>query len=136
MGGKVDLRCKGKTLLGIVNKLFVQQSYLTLPTYVWPKKWKQSGFAIEKLNEKYKLQITNYRAYLPMHFKLHLIFFAEISWASLSFLWIQKVVKKFLPPYRENFLYSKFSHYPIQRGLNRWSNNSEQKLGFLSKVKI
>ena len=23
-----------------------------------------------------------------------------------------------------------------QRGLNRWSNNSEQKLGFLSKVKI
>ena len=24
----------------------------------------------------------------------------------------------------------------IQRGLNRWSNNSEQKLGFLSKVKI
>ena len=24
----------------------------------------------------------------------------------------------------------------IQRGLNRWSNNSEQNLGFLSKVKI
>ena len=24
----------------------------------------------------------------------------------------------------------------MQRGLNRWSNNSEQKLGFLSKVKI
>ena len=23
-----------------------------------------------------------------------------------------------------------------QRGLNRWSNNSEQKFGFLSKVKI
>ena len=23
-----------------------------------------------------------------------------------------------------------------QRGLNRWSNNSEQKLGFLSKVKV
>ena len=23
-----------------------------------------------------------------------------------------------------------------QRGLNRWSNNSEQKLGFLSKMKI
>ena len=25
---------------------------------------------------------------------------------------------------------------PMQRGLNRWSNNSEQKIGFLSKVKI
>ena len=26
--------------------------------------------------------------------------------------------------------------YVMQRGLNKWSNNSEQKLGFLSKVKI
>ena len=31
---------------------------------------------------------------------------------------------------------SKCLYVFIQRGLNRWSNNSEQKLGFLSKVKI
>ena len=30
----------------------------------------------------------------------------------------------------------RFLGYIRQRGLNRWSNNSEQKLGFLSKVKI
>ena len=27
MGGKVCLRCKGKTLLGVVNKLFVFKSF-------------------------------------------------------------------------------------------------------------
>ena len=39
MGRKVGLRCKGKTLLGIVKKLFVQQSLL--PSNVWPKKKNQ-----------------------------------------------------------------------------------------------
>ena len=29
MGGKVCLRCKGKTLLGIVNKLFIYKKMLT-----------------------------------------------------------------------------------------------------------
>ena len=32
MGGKVGLRHKGKTLLGIVNKLFVVKSLLTTPS--------------------------------------------------------------------------------------------------------
>ena len=36
MGGKVCLRCKGKTLLGIVNKLFVFKSLLTSPSNVLP----------------------------------------------------------------------------------------------------
>ena len=34
MGRKVGLRCKGKTLLGVVNKLFVQQSLLTMSSNV------------------------------------------------------------------------------------------------------
>ena len=32
MSGEVCLRCKGKTLLGVVNKLFVQQRLLTMPS--------------------------------------------------------------------------------------------------------
>ena len=38
MGGKVGLRCKGKTLLGIVNNLFCTTSLLTTPSNVWPNK--------------------------------------------------------------------------------------------------
>merc|ERR1712216_669571 len=34
MGGKVCLRCKGNTLLGVVNKLFVFKSLLTSPSNV------------------------------------------------------------------------------------------------------
>ena len=34
MGGKVLLRCKGKTLLVVVNKLFVFKSLLTSPNNV------------------------------------------------------------------------------------------------------
>ena len=36
MGGKVSLRCKGKTLLGIVNKLLKTKSLLTSPNNVLP----------------------------------------------------------------------------------------------------
>ena len=36
MGGKVYLRCKGKTLLGVVNKLLKTKSLLTLPSHVLP----------------------------------------------------------------------------------------------------
>ena len=36
MGGKVCLRCKGKTLLGVVNKLFKTKSLLTSPSNVLP----------------------------------------------------------------------------------------------------
>jgi hypothetical protein len=36
MGGKVCLRCKGKTLLDIVNKLFVFKSLLKSPSNVLP----------------------------------------------------------------------------------------------------
>ena len=35
-GGKVCLRCKGKTLLGVVNKLLKTKSLLTSPTNVLP----------------------------------------------------------------------------------------------------
>ena len=36
MGGKVCLRCKGKTLLGVVNKLLKTKSLLTSPSNVLP----------------------------------------------------------------------------------------------------
>jgi hypothetical protein len=36
MGGKVCLRCKGKILLGVVNKLLNKQILLTSPSNVLP----------------------------------------------------------------------------------------------------
>ena len=36
MGGKVCLRCKGKTLLGVVNKFLKTKSLLTSPRNVLP----------------------------------------------------------------------------------------------------
>ena len=36
MDGKVCLRCKGKTLLGVVNKLLKTKSLLTSPSNVSP----------------------------------------------------------------------------------------------------
>ena len=33
MDGKVGLRCKGKTLMGIVNKLFCAKCFVTSPTF-------------------------------------------------------------------------------------------------------
>ena len=46
VGGKVCLRCKGKTLLGIVNKLFVFKSLLTKPSNVLPLHLKQTFLPI------------------------------------------------------------------------------------------
>ena len=42
MGGKVCLRCKGKTLLGVVNKLLITKSLLTSPNNVLPLHLKQT----------------------------------------------------------------------------------------------
>ena len=42
MGGKVCLRCKGKTLLGIVNKLLKIKSLLTMSSNVLPLNLKQT----------------------------------------------------------------------------------------------
>ena len=42
MGGKVCLRCKGKTLLGIVNKLLKTKNLLTSPRNVLPLHLKQT----------------------------------------------------------------------------------------------
>ena len=50
MGGKDGLRCKCKTLLGIVNKVFVQQSLLTMSSNVWPKN-KNKKFKCSQLLE-------------------------------------------------------------------------------------
>ena len=46
MGGKVCLRCKGKTLLGFVNKLFVLKSLLIMPSNVLPLHLKQTFLPI------------------------------------------------------------------------------------------
>jgi len=37
MGGKVGLRCKSKTLMDVVNKLFTLESLLTKPSNVLPE---------------------------------------------------------------------------------------------------
>ena len=42
MGGKLCLRCKGKTLQGDVNKLFVFKSLLTMPSNVMSLYLKQT----------------------------------------------------------------------------------------------
>ena len=42
MGGKVCLRCKGKTLLDVVNKLLKTKSLLTSPSNVLPLHIKQT----------------------------------------------------------------------------------------------
>ena len=46
MGWKVCLKCKGKTLLGDVNKLFVFRSLLTTPSNVLPLHLKQTFLPI------------------------------------------------------------------------------------------
>ena len=46
VGGKVCLRCRGKTLLGIVNKLFVFKSLLTTSSNVLPLQLKQTFLPI------------------------------------------------------------------------------------------
>ena len=50
MGGKVCLRCKGKTLLGVVNKLFVFKSLLTSPSNVLLYPFSQVNFPANNLN--------------------------------------------------------------------------------------
>jgi hypothetical protein len=48
MGGKVCLRCKGKTLLGDVNKLLKTKKLLTSPCNVKSKlSRKQFGFSLK-----------------------------------------------------------------------------------------
>ena len=51
MGGKVGLRCKGKTLLGVVNKLCWTKSLLTTPSNVWPPKNHNKNFKCSRLLE-------------------------------------------------------------------------------------
>ena len=46
MGGKVCLRCKGKTLLGVVNKLLKTKSLLIMPSNVLPLHFKQTFLPI------------------------------------------------------------------------------------------
>ena len=49
MGGKVCLRCKGKTFLGIVNKLFVFKSLLTMPSMaIGVVEFSREGYKIMK----------------------------------------------------------------------------------------
>ena len=56
MGGKVCLRHKGKTLLGIVNKLFVFKSLLTTPSNVLPL---QKAAAIQMLTTRWRVIRSN-----------------------------------------------------------------------------
>ena len=49
MGGKICLMCKGKKLLGIVNKFFVFKSLLTTPSNVLPLYLKQTFLPIIRI---------------------------------------------------------------------------------------
>ena len=49
IGGKVSLRCKGKTLLGVVNKLLKTKSLLTTPSNVFSF-LSQANFPAHNLN--------------------------------------------------------------------------------------
>ena len=42
MGGKICMRCKGKTLLGVVNKLLKTKSLMTSPSNILPLYLKQT----------------------------------------------------------------------------------------------
>ena len=50
MGGKICLRCKGKTLLGVVNKLLKTKSLLTSPINVLPYYQAQVNFPANNSN--------------------------------------------------------------------------------------
>ena len=84
MGGKAGLRCKSKTLMDVVNKLFTLESLLTKPST------KPSNVLPEKLKQKFKcsrlLEGDGIESRLP--FK---IFFTLNSVISIIFL-----KKKFL----------------------------------------
>ena len=61
MGGKVCLRHKGKTLLGIVNKRFVFKSLLTTPSNVLPL---QKAAAIQTLTTRWRVIGSNLLSFL------------------------------------------------------------------------
>ena len=58
MGGKVCLRCKGKTLLGLVNKIFLFKSFLTILSNVLPLHLKQTFLKVKvmEMNPDYLLK--------------------------------------------------------------------------------
>ena len=69
MGGKVCLRCKGKTLLGVVNKLLKTKSLLTSPSNVLPLPFKQFFPPIFEFSIKLKVMRLN-PGYLLKNFLL------------------------------------------------------------------
>jgi len=58
MGGKVGLRCKGKTLLGAVNKLFLAKSLLIATSNVLPKKIKTKNSNVHNFFKVMRIQAT------------------------------------------------------------------------------
>ena len=89
MGWKICLRYKGKTLLGLVNKLFVFKSLLTMPSNVLLSHMRQTLLPIMKL----KVMGWN-PDYLLKNF---LLCFYRQNYHLLS--WIQKVWQLLLPFY-------------------------------------
>ena len=71
IGRKVSLRCKGKTLLGVVNKLIVFKSLLTTPSNVLPLHFKQTLQTKLEFSFKMKVMRSN-PGYLLKSFSLYL----------------------------------------------------------------
>ena len=84
MDGKVCLRCKGKTLLGVVNKLLKIKSLLTMPSNVLPLHLKQTFLPIIWIFTEGKIDGIKFR--LP--FKIYSTFTRKINKHSLVTIWI------------------------------------------------
>ena len=80
MGGKVCLRCKGKTLLGFVNKLLKIKSLWTMPSNVLPYTSSKHSRPYFEFSLKVKVMRSN-AGYLLKSF---LLYISQIS--KLDFL--------------------------------------------------
>ena len=90
MGGKVCLRHKGKTLLGVVNKLFVFKSLLTTLSNVFPLHFKQVFLPIFEFRPKVKVMGLN-PGYLVKSSLLYALHSNSKSWVVF---WFKKVYFK------------------------------------------
>ena len=107
IGGKIYLRCKGKTLLGDVNKLFVFKGLLTMPSNILPLHLNQTftpiiwsfteaeGDGIESrlLFKIFSAVLTYLLTYLSVFLYFSTTASLKISWKSSEQLLTQKLCK-------------------------------------------
>ena len=108
MGGKVCLRCRGKTLLGVVIKLLKTKSLLTSPSNVLPYYLQQTF--LQKF--EFSLKVRRMRSNLTYIFSTLQFFLdktpIQIHFGSPGFWWSMFLVS--LPAYLTNFQISKYEY--------------------------